>query len=751
METIPRDHFSHIPERISGLVDLAYNLWWSWNPEARILFKQLNQEAWKKSVHNPVRMLREVPKEFLDHAAANPEYLHRYDIIMHRFRRSTESPSGWFSETYGASVSVPTIAYFSAEYGLHHSLPFYAGGLGFLAGDHLKECSDLGIPVVGVGFMYSKGYLHQHIRPDGWQDGINESLDRDAAPITRVLDENGDLLVVQVPHIDPPIYVAVWKVQVGRVPIYLLDTDIDLNDPVNRAISSQLYTGDLEQRLRQEIVLGIGGRKVLHVLGIEYSAVHLNEGHPAFALLERIRERVELGMTFEQALELVRGTSVFTTHTPVPAGHDVFPFDLIDRYFGSYYPSLGIDRNTFLQLGLHPENPNGGFNMTALALRASAHHNGVSRMNGVVARQMWQCLWPDRPEEQIPIDHVTNGVHVPTWMNPRIREIFERHIGPVCPDWMAVHDDPAIWELIDEVSDVELWDLHTWLKAKLFVRMRERKRLKWSEGQDEPINLVAEGNFLNPSVLTIGFARRFSTYKRAYLIFEDPERLKRILTNPWRPVQIIFAGKAHPSDNDGKRILQEIYRYAQRPDFAGRIAFVEDYNEQMAQYLVHGVDVWLNNPLPPLEASGTSGMKAALNGVLNLSIMDGWWLEGYNGRNGWGFGGEAVSCNRDEVDADAIYRLLEEQVVPRYYSRSIDGIPHDWVRMMKESIKSNGPQFSARRMVKEYVRKYYPALQTAAEADYDACRAASKKASVLNPGRGQGGDGTIGFPGGNVE
>ncbi len=511
-----------------------------------------------------------------------------------------------------------------------------------------------------------------------------------------------------MPHIEPPIYVAVWKVQVGRVPVYLLDTDIPINDPAARTISSQLYIGDREQRLRQEIVLGIGGRKVLHALGIEYSAVHLNEGHPAFALLERIRERVEIGMSFEQALEYVRGTSVFTTHTPVPAGHDVFPFDLIDRYFGSYYPSLGIDRNTFFQLGLHPEYPENGFNMTALALRASAHHNGVSRTNGVVARDMWKCLWPGAPEGCVPIDHVTNGVHVPTWMNPRVRELYDRHIGPVCPDWMEVHDDPAIWKLADEIPDEELWHLHQWLKAKLFNRMRERKRVKWNEGRNEPINLVAEGAFLNPSILTIGFARRFSTYKRANLIFEDLDRLKRILTNPWRPVQIIFAGKAHPSDNDGKRILQEIYRYAQQPEFGGRIAFVEDYGEQMAQYLVHGVDVWLNNPLPPMEASGTSGMKASLNGVLNLSILDGWWVEGYNGRNGWAFGGEAVSCNRDEVDAGAIYRILEEEVIPRYYSRSIDGIPHDWVKMMKESIMSNSPQFSARRMVKEYVWKSLP-------------------------------------------
>jgi len=715
MEDSISDQFDHVPERISGLVDLAYNLWWSWNQEARILFKQLNHQAWRTSAHNPIRMLREIPVEFLNRAANNPAYCHRYDIILHRFREYMNTTGTWFPENYADRPPL-TLAYFSAEYGLHHSLPIYAGGLGFLAGDHLKEASDLGIPLVAVGFLYSQGYVCQQINPDGWQEDITQPLDHDAAPVTRVLDAEGNDLIVRVPNIDPPIYVAVWKVQVGRTPLYLLDTDIPCNNPENRGISARLYADGLEQRLRQEIVLGIGGRKVLHTLGIEYSAVHLNEGHPAFALLERIRERVERGMAFEEAVEEVRATTIFTTHTPVPAGHDVFPIDLIERYFASYYTALGIDRTRFLHLGANPEQPDSGFNMTALALRLSAHHNGVSRANGAVASDMWRSLWHDGPgRDEAPVDYVTNGVHLPTWLNTRMQALYDRYIGPTAPGWLAEHDNPLVWELIDEIPDAELWNLHLWLKAKLINRLRERERLRWTMREVRVTNPGNGGAFLDPSVLTIGFARRFSTYKRAYLIFEDPDRLKRIVNNPWCPVQIIFAGKAHPADTEGKRMLQRIYQHTQDPGFGGRVVFIEDYNNHVARYLVHGVDVWLNNPLPPMEASGTSGMKAALNGVLNLSILDGWWLEGYNGRNGWAFGGEAADCDsRDSIDAAAIYDLLEREVVPLYYDRSIDDVPHGWVRMMKESIRSNAPTFSSRRMVKEYVGRYYPLLLKAA-------------------------------------
>ncbi len=701
MDTI-KDGFPDVPERISGLGELAYNLWWSWHPAARMLFKLLDRQAWKASGHNPVKMLRDLPGKILESAASDADYLHHYDVVVSRFRKEMSSKGGWFPDNTSNAGS-HIIAYFSAEYGLHHSLPFYAGGLGFLAGDHLKECSDLGVPLVAVGFMYPEGYLRQRIRVDGWQENIDEILDRDAAPIIRVLDTQGKQLVIRVPFIDPPIHVAVWKVSVGRIPLYLMDTDIDQNDPWNRGISAHLYTGDIEQRLRQEIVLGIGGREVLDTLGIRHSVLHLNEGHPAFAMLERIRERLEGGMKYEEAARQVRDTTIFTTHTPVPAGHDVFSFQLMDKYFGKYYPLLGINRDTFLSLGTHPENPGAGFNMTAFALRMSAYHNAVSKRHGEVARRMWLSLWPGVQEDKVPIDSITNGVHVPTWVEPKMELLFNKYIGP---EWLADHDDPATWELVDDIPDGELWQTHYWLKLKLINVIREQVRRRWVNDRVSPTSVVAGGTLLDPSALTMGFARRFAAYKRADLIFTDLERLKKLLNNPWHPVQIIFAGKAHPADDMGKRILQRVFTFAQSPDLGGRIAFVENYDEQLAQYMVHGVDIWLNNPLPPMEASGTSGMKASLNGVPHLSILDGWWIEGYNGRNGWAFGAEGGE-SRDARDAEELYTILEKKVVPLFYRVDENGIPREWVKVMKEAMKSVAPQFCARRMVKEYGQKFY--------------------------------------------
>ncbi len=454
-DPIIRAELSNIPDRINGLADLAYNLWWSWHPEGRILFKQINPQSWKDSIHNPVKMLREIPEHFLEQVAESPDYLRRYDISMFRFHRYMTTRNGWFTETYPSSHSL-TIAYFSAEYGLHHSLPFYAGGLGFLAGDHLKECSDLGVPLVAVGFMYSEGYIHQRILADGSQDNIHETLERDAAPVSRVMNSGGHQLVVQVPYINPPIYIAVWRVDVGKVPLYLLDTDIPLNDPGARRIASRLYTGDKEQRLVQEIVLGIGGRKVLNELGINFSAVHLNEGHPSFALLEGIRERIDGGLSFGEALDQVRGTSVFTTHTPLPAGNDIYPPSLIDKYFSDYYPALGIDRERFLDLGRIPGDSSGSFNMAAFALKLTIFHNAVSKRHGTVSRQMWQVLWPGVPDEKIPIDAITNGIHVPTWLNPRMEQLFSNYMIPAIPQWQQEHDNSLIWEMIDEIPDQEL-------------------------------------------------------------------------------------------------------------------------------------------------------------------------------------------------------------------------------------------------------------------------------------------------------
>ena len=710
MQIVEETIFPNLPQRLSGLAELAENLWWSWHPAARMLFKMLNRQAWKENGHNPDKMLKELPGEVLESAASDPEYLRQYDAVLAHFQEDMAAEEICLTENPPAHNHC-TIAYFSAEYGLHHSLPFYAGGLGFLAGDHIKECSGMRVPLVAVGFMYPEGYVRQQIREDGWQENLDETLDRDAASISRVLDGEGKQVVIQVPFIEPAVFVAVWKIAVGRVPLYLMDTDIEINDPWNRGISSHLYAGDIEQRLRQEIVLGIGGYQVLSALGVKPSMLHLNEGHPAFALLERIREWVQEGMSYTEAARHVQNTSVFTTHTPVPAGHDVFPFSLMEKYFRSYWPTLGLDHDAFLQLGIHPNEPHAGFNMTAFALRMSGYHNGVSERHGEVARRMWQMLWPEVTEEEAPIDTITNGVHVPTWIEPKIELLFNRYLGP---SWLADHDNPTTWELIDDIPDEELWKTHYWLKIKLIDAIRERARLRWARDRASPSLIIAGGTLLDPSVLTIGFARRFATYKRADLIFCDLARVKKLLNNRWRPIQIIFAGKAHPADDPAKRILQGIFNAALDPDLGGRIAFVEDYGEQLAQYMVHGVDVWLNNPLPPLEASGTSGMKAALNGVPNLSIMDGWWVEGFNGKNGWAFGEGAADSDRDKQDAEAIYQILEKEIIPLYYKVSDDGIPHEWVKVMKESVKSNAPKFSARRMVKEYVEKYYAiALQKA--------------------------------------
>jgi starch phosphorylase len=695
-----KDRFPHLPDRLAGLGELAYNLWWSWHPAARMLFKMLDRSVWKESRHNPVKMLREFPENAFKVASEDPEYLHHCDTVLALFHEEMETKKGWFSENITDPDCMP-IAYFSAEYGLQRSLPFYAGGLGFLAGDYLKECSDLGVPVVAVGFMYPEGYLRQKIRADGWQENISEVLDRDAAPITRVLDESGQQLVVNVPFIDPPIRVAVWKVMVGRVSLYLMDTDIEINDPWNRAISAHLYAGDNEQRLRQEIVLGIGGREVLNTLGIKHSVLHLNEGHPAFAVLEKIRELIQDNKTYEEALQQVKSTTVFTTHTPVPAGHDVFPFSLMDKYFSHYYPLLGLNRESFFQLGISPQDPSAGFNMTAFALRMSAYRNGVSKRHAEVARHMWSSLWPDTKEEDAPIVSITNGVHVPTWIEPKMELLFNKYLAP---HWLQEHENPAIWGVIDDIPDGELWQVHCRLKRKLLDFIHDRVRRRWVEDRVDPSNVVAGGTLFDQWALTIGFARRFASYKRADLIFNDLERLKTLLNNRWRPLQIIFAGKAHPADDVGKRILQRIFNFAHDPEFGGRIAFVEDYDEQMAQYMTHGVDVWLNNPLPPLEACGTSGMKAAINGVPHLSIMDGWWIEGFNGKNGWALDSGDGDNNRD---AAAIYDVLEKEALPLYYHVDEDGVSHAWVRLMKEAMKSVGPAFSSRRMVREYAEKFY--------------------------------------------
>ena len=700
-----------MPSRIARLGELAYNFWWSWNRESRDLFKLLDYPLWRSTVHNPVSMLQEVSQERLAEVVADPGFLRLYDTVIIDFDRELGNGHLWFTQEYPALLERP-VAYFSAEFGLHSSLAIYSGGLGVLAGDHLKETSDVGIPFVGVGFLYEQGYFRQRINADGWQEAIYPRFDPDQAAVCEVLDKE-DCICVPVALGERTISLKVWQVKVGRTRLYLMDADHELNDPWDRELTANLYGGDQEMRIRQEVVLGIGGLKVLRRLGADPAAFHLNEGHSAFLVLERAREFVEAGLSFDEAVERVRATTVFTTHTPVAAGHDVFPFHLMEKYFGGYWTSLGLTREQFLQLGMHPDNRQ-GFNMTVLALRLSGQTNGVSKLHGEISRQMFNSLWPERPVEEVPIGYVTNGVHIPSWIGNANNKVYRKYLGP---NWIERHDDQALWERILDADDADLWGAHLHLKAKLMTLIRERARRRRIAGEMNPEQVICAGTLLDPDALIIGFARRFATYKRAGLILSDMERLKRLLHDRYRPVQIVFAGKAHPADDGGKRLLQQIYNVARDPSIGGRIAFIEDYDMQVGRYLVQGVDVWLNTPLRPHEASGTSGQKAAANGIPNLSILDGWWAEGYNGSNGWAIDPGCQCDNQadqDRADADALYTLLEQEVVPLYYRRDADDVPRGWVKVMKEAIRTSVPYFTTRRMVKEYAERYYvPAMRQA--------------------------------------
>jgi starch phosphorylase len=700
-----------IPDRVRRLVDLADNLWWSWHPPARNLFKAVSYPLWRSTRHNPVRMLQLANPQRLEALARDPDFLSLYDRVIDAFETDLSNGHLWFSEEH-PDLHRP-VAYFSAEFGLHGSLPIYSGGLGVLSGDHCKEVSDLGLPFVGVGFIYPQGYFRQQIPPDGWQEAIYDTLNFDQVPLHAVLDAAGNRLILEVVLRGTPISMQVWQVRVGRVNIYLMDTNVSQNAPWDRDLSARLYGGDQETRIRQEMVLGLGGVRALESLGMEPSVWHMNEGHSAFMVLERLRRLVQGGSSFDQAVEMVRNTTAFTTHTPVPAGHDAFPFHLMDEYFGRFWQEVGISREQFLGLGEY----HGRFNMTVLALRLSGRCNGVSQLHGAVSRRMWQSVWPERPVEDVPIRAITNGVHVPSWISTTLKDLF---VDYVSPDWEDRHDDAALWERLEDIPDQVLWAAHGHLKEKLLAFVDARTRSRWREGQMVASQVLASGTLLEPEALTIGFARRFATYKRATLIFRDVQRLKRILHAERRPVQIVFAGKAHPADGGGKQLIQEVYQYAQDPEFGGRIAFLEDYDLHMARFLVQGVDVWLNNPRRPNEASGTSGMKAAMNGVPNLSILDGWWPEAYHpaegGRaaNGWAFGEVQYDDweTQDEVDSQALYRLLEEQVVPLYYDRDPAGIPRGWVQVMKEAMRTSIAAFSMRRMIKEYIEQMYlPAMR----------------------------------------
>ena len=701
----------HLPDRISRLEELAHDLWWSWTPDARDLFRALDYPLWRLTAHNPVRVLNLIPSEPLQRAASDPAWLAKYDQVIARLDEVRSAHNTWCASECG-DLAGQSIAYFSAEFALHQSLPIYAGGLGALAGDHCKEASDLGVPLIGVGFMYPQGYFHQSLTADGWQQEIYEKLNWTDAAIEPALTPEGKPCVTAVPLGNRTVLAAVWRVRVGRVKLFLLDTDLEENAPWDRELSARLYGGDRETRVQQEIILGIGGVRVLKMMGIAPAVYHLNEGHAGFVVLQRIRDFCEQGRTFEAALDEVRRTTVFTTHTPVAAGHDAFPFHLVETHLAGAWGDLGAYREQFLALGHHDNGAGPMFNMTALALRAAGAVNGVSQLHGEVTKQMWQSIWPGTPYEKLPIKAITNGVHVPTWMSSEIAALLEKHLGG---DWRDRHDDPALCDRVLDIPDEELWAARQSLREFLFSFIRERARQRWTDEGAAAASIIASGTMFDHHALTIGFARRFTGYKRPELIFSDPDRLARILNQPGRNVQILFAGKAHPADDVGKHHMQRIYKRALDPKFGGRIAFVDDYDLHVAHFLVQGCDVWMNNPLKPLEASGTSGMKAAINGTPHMSIGDGWWAEGFTGDNGWLIEATADphdSGAQDWADAQAMYDLLEQQLVPTFYDRDASGIPRRWLRIVKESIRTVLPRFSARRMVKDYVREMYgPAVR----------------------------------------
>jgi starch phosphorylase len=694
-----------LPKKLARLGELAYNLWWTWQPEAARLYSQLDRAMWERLNHNPIRMLREIKRARLNEVLKNKDYMDLYKRVFADFDAYMTQQDTWAHRTQPKLASHP-IAYFSMEFGLHETLPIYSGGLGVLAGDHLKEASDLGLPLVGMGFMYAQGYFSQRISEDGWQEALNNPLIFDDLPVNLVV-RDGRPVVVAVEFPERNVSLQVWEVRVGRIPLYLLDSNVDGNSDFDRLLTARLYWSDLDRRVMQEVLLGIGGVRMLRALGIQPAVWHMNEGHAAFLTLERIRERVEKGESFESALQKTRKQNIFTTHTPVPAGNDEFPLWLIDKYLSAISHQLGLTQEQFYDLARH-EQPHGQtFSMGILALRGSEGHNAVSELHGRVSREMWHFLWKDRRVDDVPITHVTNGVHTANWMARRLRMLLDLHFGE---GWMEQLDDPDLWDKLDTLPNQALWEVHQHLKRKLNFYLRERVRDRWIVGGFHPVQVVSAGVLLNPYTLTIGFARRFATYKRANLILSDVDRLLHIINRPNMPVQIVFAGKAHPADEPGKQLIQKIYRTVKRAETGGRLVFVEDYDMNLARYLVQGVDVWLNTPRRPMEASGTSGMKAGLNGVLNFSVLDGWWREAFNGKNGWSIGEDKQMESQDvqdQIDAQDLYNKLENEIIPLYYNRDINNVPLEWVERMKESIKTVTPQFSTRRMLKEYVEKLY--------------------------------------------
>jgi starch phosphorylase len=703
-----RQKIPALPPRLEGLAALATNLAWSWHRSARALFRRIDDAVWRSSHHNPIMVLQQAAPERLELLARDPDFCAHYDGVMEWLAVERSAPSGWFLDQYpGLDASRP-VAYFCAEFGLHASVPIYSGGLGVLAGDHCKTASDLAIPLVGIGLFYTKGYFDQRIRPDGWQEDSDDAVKPETTPLIPVLSPDGTPWLTVLQTFDRPIHIRAWTLAAGRTVLYLLDTNLEANHPDDRELTSKLYAGGLPMRLRQEWILGVGGVRVLRALGITPGAWHANEGHAAFMMLERARELVLGGSSFDEAVATVRASSIFTTHTPVPAGHDAFEVGQVVSCMGmGFLQDFGVDFERVPALGIHPAREPGQFQMTVLAIRLAGHVNGVAQRHGVVSRELWGDMWSERPTEQVPIGAVTNGVHLATWMaNPMMR-LLDIHLDN---DWGSRLDEAETWDAVLGLDARELWHTHEELKGTLLRYIREEARRRWTGNWHEAAQVVAAGTLLDPNAFTIGFARRFATYKRANLLFRDTERLRAMLTDSKRPVQLLIAGKAHPEDTPGKEVLQSLYHFARDPMFEGRVAFLEGYDMHLAHVLVQGVDLWLNVPRVPLEASGTSGMKAALNGVPQLSTLDGWWEEGFNGRNGWSIpkaDPDADVATTDAADAEHLYRLLTEEIVPLWYQRDERGIPRGWVQKMKAAIQVAGRRFDSRRMLQDYAIRYY--------------------------------------------
>lgn len=709
-----------LPKRIGRITEIANNLWWSWNTEFLRLFKMIDIDLWETCNKNPVKFLKAVDQEKLEEASRDLQFVKEYDKVVDDFDGYMNSRNTWFTQKYPENKN-DVIAYFSAEYGLDQTIGIYSGGLGILSGDHLKSASDLGIPLVAVGLLYKNGYFNQKINKFGMQYPEYKDLDMYDLPINPVKDAEGNDLTVFIKFPKRRIYLKVWQINVGRVKLYLLDSDIDLNHEEDRGTTAKLYGGDQEMRIRQEIILGMGGVHTLKALGIKPSVYHMNEGHSSFLILEVIKDLIkEKEISFEVARDIASSRTVFTTHTPVPAGNDIFPVSLVEKYFKDFWGRLGLTREQFLKLGMKPcETLEPGFNMGILALKVAGKKNGVSKLHGEVSRELFADVWPHIAPSESPITYVTNGIHTCTWLAPRLKDLYNKYLIPYWQD--NIHED-FVWEKIKTIPDEKLWKVHTDRKIKLLELVKENvtRRLRREGVSYEEITEMTSK--LNPDALTIGFARRFATYKRATLIFKDLERITQILNDANRPVQLIFAGKAHPADKDGQELIKYIHEISMKPQFKGKIFVLENYNIEISRYLVSGVDVWLNNPRRPMEASGTSGQKASVNGVVNFSVLDGWWAEGYNQKNGWTIGTHAEYPSyeeQDKADSESMYYTLEHKIIPAYYDKDKNGISRTWMEYMKNSIVSTGGKYSTARMLVDYTNQLYMPLCNLTKKHYN--------------------------------